>query len=617
MAQTPDIDTLNSDIMALRTSVKSYPAAAASINVESVSSPPPPLFQETSERLLPEQPLVKQLLGRAPVRNRRTDSLASSSPNVSSPSMALSEITSPPSMTLSERTAATRQRINQLMSSSNFPSMSLSATANRELQSQQQPSSFFAQKSMTSSEKAPIRRIDALNSLSRLQGEPVREEYVPVPSKPMTKTQARRERAELAARMMEEDVRPLQSQEVSPQQSVPKGDVSNLQPGDIQMMDKYVLEMARDPLHFPDIFDYNTAPEVAVIIERIERTKAAASGEGKPSDKDISGFINYIKRIIPDYYQYIIEKDGQLPIPRQLPISRQLPILSSAIEATPLSIEQSSAAEPQKETKFLSASQQRYEIKQAAAALEKKPEEVDSDEQRRKTDLVEKYIGALESLPGVKQALDDADADVAATWKETNGRITRELDEKQQLARQLQSQYLVLKADADAAPAVTAQFPLSSVHRERIRAAKAAVVPIASSSQRSKKDAERPPVTVLSSSERYERKEAARKSAAATTTDRENAELRATADDPNQELSSLLASSARISTLPSHPTSSVEQPPATSGTSNFFSRLLGRFGKGGKNTHHHRKKSKSALSRKNSKRYSVKAKRRNRRKSRR
>jgi hypothetical protein len=429
---------------------------------------------------------------------------------------------------------------------------------------------------------------------------------------------------EVAARRMEENVRPLQSQEVSPQQSVPKGDVRNLQSGDIQMMDEYVLQMARDPVRFPDIFDYNTAPEVAVIIERIERTKATASGQGKPSDEDISGFINYIKRIIPDYYQYIIEKDGKLPIPRQLPI------LSSAIEATPLlSIGQSSATEPQKETKFLSASQ-RWERKQAAAALEKEPK-VDSFEQRETDlDLVEKYIRALELLPGVKQALDDADADVVATWKETNGRSTKELDEKQLLARQLKSQYLLLKGDAAVIPPSSS---LSSARRERIRAAKAAAVPIASSSQRSKKDAERPPVTVLSSSQRYEQKEAARKSAAATTTtDRENAELRATADrknaeriasDPTQDLATLLASSHEISAIPSHPshpsrtTSSVEQPPATSGTSNFFSSLLGRFGKGGKNTHHHRKKSKSALSRKNSKRYSVKAKRRNRRKSRR
>ena len=531
--QTPEIDTTHSVWQSIRSASQVPPAAAAgnAINFESMSPPPPPLFQETSEILLAE-PVVKQqpqqVFGRAPVRNRRTDSLAS-------PLSSLASLSSlaPPSdnallfdstpVTASYNPNPPRQdenlfssmpsqrRLDRLESSQHTPfsSSSLSSPllmsgnyAETATTNPQQPSSLFAQ-SMTSSGKTPIRRTDALD-LPRFQGEPdvfQEEEYFP--SEPiMTKTQARRINAERAA---------------------------------------------------------------------LARTTARTMEDRR----------------------------------------------ETAIEPLLLSI---GAAEPQKETKILSA-QQRYNNRKkeaAAAALVEKGPEVDSFQQRQ-TDLVEKYLLA-------KQALDDANADVAATWKETNGRLTPELNEKQRLARRLKSEYLALKADVDVMP------QLSSVNRERIRGVNAAAVPIASSSQRNKKDAERPPVTVLSSSERYKQKEAAQRSAAATTTDRENAELRATADrenaeriasDPTQDLATLLASSHEISAVPSRQvpvprtTSSVEQPPATSGTSSFFSSLLGRFGKGGKNTHHHRKKSKSALSRKNSKRYSVKAKRRNRRKSRR
>jgi hypothetical protein len=266
-------------------------------------------------------------------------------------------------------------------------------------------------------------------------------------------------------------------------------------------------------------------------------------------------------------------------------------------------VAESEVAEP--EVTFLSAAE-RYKRKKTAA-LEKESEEVDSDE---------KYIGALESLAAAKQAFDDADADVAATWKKTNGRSTKELDEKQRLARRLKSEYLALQADA----------PLSSVHRERIRAEKAAAVPIVSSSQRYDKKAENDATTGLSSTStaRYKQKEQnfleTQKQAEAEQA-RENARRAdiKIAGDPTQELSSLLASSARVSTLPPRPQTSTPSSTATEPEqSGFFSKLfgLGRK-KGGKNTHHHRKKSKSALSRKNSKRYSVKAKRRNRRKSRR
>jgi len=566
--QTPEIDTTHSVWQSIRSASQVPPAAAAgnAINFESMSPPPPPLFQETSEILLAE-PVVKQqpqqVFGRAPVRNRRTDSLASplsslaslsslappsdnallfdstpvtASYNPNPPRQDENLFSSMPSqrrldrLESSQHTPVTasynppnrqdenrfssmpsQRRLDRLESSQHTPfsSSSLSSPllmsgnyAETATTNPQQPSSLFAQ-SMTSSGKTPIRRTDALD-LPRFQGEPdvfQEEEYFP--SEPiMTKTQARRINAERAA---------------------------------------------------------------------LARTTARTMEDRR----------------------------------------------ETAIEPLLLSI---GAAEPQKETKILSA-QQRYNNRKkeaAAAALVEKGPEVDSFQQRQ-TDLVEKYLLA-------KQALDDANADVAATWKETNGRLTPELNEKQRLARRLKSEYLALKADVDVMP------QLSSVNRERIRGVNAAAVPIASSSQRNKKDAERPPVTVLSSSERYKQKEAAQRSAAATTTDRENAELRATADrenaeriasDPTQDLATLLASSHEISAVPSRQvpvprtTSSVEQPPATSGTSSFFSSLLGRFGKGGKNTHHHRKKSKSALSRKNSKRYSVKAKRRNRRKSRR
>jgi hypothetical protein len=60
----------------------------------------------------------------------------------------------------------------------------------------------------------------------------------------------------------------------------------------------------------------------------------------------------------------------------------------------------------------------------------------------------------------------------------------------------------------------------------------------------------------------------------------------------------------------------VEQAAVPTEKKGFFSKLFGRGNRGGKHTHR-RKKSKSALSRKNFKRYSVKGKRRNLRKSRR
>ena len=286
----------------------------------------------------------------------------------------------------------------------------------------------------------------------------------------------------------------------------------------------------------------------------------------------------------------------------------QVTLSSAEPEVAESEVAESEVEEPK--VTFLSAAE-RYEIKKAAA-LKKESEEVDSDE---------KYIGALESLaPAIaaaKQALDDADADVAATWKKTNGRSTKELDEKQRLARRLKSEYLALQADA----------PLSSVRREIIRAAKAAAVPIVSSSQRYDKKAEKNDVTTglsSTSTARYKQKEQnfleTQKQAEAEQA-RENARRAdiKIAGDHTQELSSLLASSARVSTLPPRPQTSTPSSTATEPEqSGFFSKLfgLGRK-KGGKNTHHHRKKSKSALSRKNSKRYSVKAKRRNRRKSRR
>jgi len=82
---------------------------------------------------------------------------------------------------------------------------------------------------------------------------------------------------------------------------------------------------------------------------------------------------------------------------------------------------------------------------------------------------------------------------------------------------------------------------------------------------------------------------------------------------PPDDVTKILSEVSASTNLPTH-TSQIapQQPPVVS--ENWFTKLIKR--RGGKHTHR-RKKSKSALSRKNFKRYSVKGKRRNLRKSRR
>jgi hypothetical protein len=532
------------------------------------------------------------------------------------------------------------------------------ATANRELQP-------F---SMNSLGKAPNRRVDALKSLSplsplsQLHVEPDEDYHLFEEVPRMTKTQERRQKAQAAASkmmMMEEKVRPLQMTEKGPQSTgVPKGYVRNLQESDIQLMDEYVLQAARDPVNFPDIFDYKNAPEVAVIIEKIERTKAAARGQGKPSDKDISEFINFIKRIIPDYYQYIINKDGTLPIPRPRP--------------RPLGLD------PQTRARYASIQEQMGRAGHGPRTLFPIKSNHELEEEVRTGQLtrerVQKYLLSLlqlglelgaysqgqydhalsvaeEDESPVNQLLDLAKPAIKIynDWvisgevlapeqrepgsSETERRKQAAAEPEFLSAAQREKQRVKIKAEKAAAEeaavltssqrskeaAAEPEF-FSAAQRERIKAAKAAeaAATVLTSSQRSKKDvvSGRDPVTVSTSSERYEKKQQLAKALRdATLGDADFLDAERIADDPNQDLATLLESTHKISTIPPPMPPSQEEvpPPAETG---FFARLFGK-GKGGKNTHHHRKKSKSALSRKNSKRYSVKAKRRNRRKSRR
>ena len=551
------------------------------------------------------------------------------------------------------------------------------ATADRELQP------FF----MNSLGKAPNRRVDALKSLSplsplsQLHVEPVEDyQFEEVPR--MTKTQARRQQAQAAASkmmMMEEKVRPLQMTEKGPQPTgVPKGDVRNLQSGDIQLMDEYVRQTARDPINFPDIFDYNNAPEVAVIVEKIERTKAAARGQGKPSDKDISEFINFIKRIIPDYYQYIINKDGTLPIPRPRPrplgldpqtraryasIQEQIdregygprtlfPIKSNHELEEEVRKGQLTGERVQKYLLSLlqiglelgAYSQEEYDDALSVSENDQIPVNQLLDLAKPAIQIYNDWVisgGVLapeQRKPGSseterrKQAAAEPEFLSAAQREKERVRIKAEkaaAEPEFLSAAQREKERVRIKAEKAAAEeaavltssqrfkeaAAESEF-FSAAQRERIKAAKAAeaAATVLTSSQRSKKDvvSGRDPVTVSTSSERYEKKQQlAKASRDATLGDADFLDAERIADDPNQNLATLLESSHRISTIPPPPPQEEVPPRAETG---FFARL---FGKGGKNTHHHRKKSKSALSRKNSKRYSVKAKRRNRRKSRR
>ncbi len=104
---------------------------------------------------------------------------------------------------------------------------------------------------------------------------------------------------------------PLQPQPAPQQGAMPQGNAANLRAGDIAQFDAYVARMAQDPQNFPDIFDYNNAPQVAQIIEAIAQAQHVAAGNPRPNPQAVAAFIQGILQHIPDYNDYVQQQLAQ------------------------------------------------------------------------------------------------------------------------------------------------------------------------------------------------------------------------------------------------------------------------------------------------------------------
>jgi F0F1-type ATP synthase assembly protein I len=109
-----------------------------------------------------------------------------------------------------------------------------------------------------------------------------------------------------------------------PQQPAPQpapqqqGNAANLQQGDINQFDAYVVQMGRDPQNFPDIFDPANAQQVATIIEALALQQHVALGNQQPDAQARAAFIANVIRKIPDYEDYVQQQlAANAPQPQQ------------------------------------------------------------------------------------------------------------------------------------------------------------------------------------------------------------------------------------------------------------------------------------------------------------
>jgi F0F1-type ATP synthase assembly protein I len=109
-----------------------------------------------------------------------------------------------------------------------------------------------------------------------------------------------------------------------PQQPAPQpapqqqGNAANLNQGDINQFDAYVVQMGRDPQNFPDIFDPQNAQQVATIMEAIALQQHVAAGNQQPDAQARAAFIANVLQKIPDYEDYVQQQlAANAPQPQQ------------------------------------------------------------------------------------------------------------------------------------------------------------------------------------------------------------------------------------------------------------------------------------------------------------